>query len=231
MRDVRTHADHVDILRRKELDIRREVVKRLSGQTAHHAGPNLVAASPQCAQTIAPRLPRMIMRMELRVEFPVRRLDAQEIAVRARFAPSAVCLLGLFAKAERDAERIAAERVDASEDVFEESRVRRAGQFAGLDHKVAVSRLERPFRLADDFAGIHPVAVDIGIRFPYAAVIAVLLADVSGLDETAEGHFLSCFANLDGIRGGKKRFGVRPGDQIRQFPMRQIARFPRSFVK
>ena len=56
----------------------------------------------------------MVDGMKLRIKPGVGRLDAKEISVRARLPPAAVGLLRLLPEAERNAERLAGELLDAS---------------------------------------------------------------------------------------------------------------------
>ena len=151
--------------------------------------------------------------------------------MRASLAPAPVGLVRLLAKTERDAERLAAKGMDAFQHPFDERRMRLAGLLARLEHKTPVSRLERPFRLAEDLVGVHPVTANVRVALADAAVEAVLLADVPALDQSAEGDGAANLTALHRVGGGKKLLRIWPGQKLGQLPVRQGTRPRRRLLQ
>ena len=60
---------------------------------------------------------------------------------------------------------------------------------------------------------------------------AVLLADVSEFYQPPERDVFPGLAAFDGVRGGKKRIHIGPGQCFDQFPVRQRTRLGGRFVK
>ena len=188
VRDVRSHADHVEVQIPEEQDVPGEVVERLPRQAAHDAAADLVAAFPQQAQAVDAALEAVVRRVELRVELGAGGLDAQQIAVRARGAPAGVGLLRLLAQRKRDADRAPAEFVDLAEDAFDEGGVLLGGDFARLEDERAIAQIDVSAHGAQDGLLVEFEAADAVVALADAAVVAVLGADVAHFDDPAQAH-------------------------------------------
>ena len=73
--------------------------------------------------------------------------------------------------------------------------------------------------------------MDLAVAPSDAAVVAVLLADVSEFYQPPERDVFPGLAAFDGVRGGKKRIHIGPGQCFDQFPVRQRTRLGGRFVK
>ena len=151
--------------------------------------------------------------------------------MRTRLAPAPVCFFSLLAKAERYAELFAGECVDPPQYTLDECGFALSGQLAGLQHEAAVTRLEGPFRRANDFIRVHAVSPHLRIAAPYAAIVAVLLANVAELHKPAKSHPPSGSPGLYVVCRLEKRIRIGPGDKPGQFPMRQRARIRGGFLQ
>ena len=97
------HADHGHVLAAEEEQVVGEVVERLEGQSHHDACACLVADLQQRvdAGQSAVEVVLLVAGMDFVVELLVRRLDAQQVAVGARFEPLAVGFIALLAQRQR----------------------------------------------------------------------------------------------------------------------------------
>ena len=223
MRDERTHADHVDVERRIEFDVARQVGHGLPRQRAHHARADLVTRPAQRTQAFDAALPAAGRGMELRIERGAGRLDAQQVARRARRAPAGEDLFGLLAQRERHAHP---ERRETAQDVLDEGRVRLRLDLAALNDQRDVAHRLRLLGAGDNLVRRERVAPHVRVRPANAAVVAVLRADVARLDETAHGDALPAAPELQRVRRGIERgkiAGILQGEQKLQLAGRQRA--------
>ena len=229
MRDVGPHADHVHVPVAEEDDVPREVLRRLSRKRAHHARADLVAAAAQGREAVRAARPAVVRGMEACVESGGRRLDAQQVAGRARGLPAPVDRLRLLAEGQRHAQ---VQVRHAAQALLDEGRVRLALDLAALQHDRGVARrgvdLRHPQHVVDGKA----VAREVRVRAADAAVEAVLRADVPELDEAAHRDELPGDAALERIgRGARDALLVRvlERDQPRQVVHGEVPRtLPRA---
>ena len=223
VRDERPHAAHIRLKRLDELQILRQRPRRLAGRAHHEPAARLEAdrlQSPQAAHAV---FKGHFMGVQFFIVRPVRRLMAQQVAVRARLVHAAVIVRGILAQRQGDG-AVGVCRADARNDPADAPHRHRA--LAALQHERAEPQLVSLRAAGQDGLLVQRVAVAAGVRSADAAVEAVVPADVAHLDQAADVHVHAVHraARSVGKRGGVSGgFAALPRNQRLVFLQRQPA--------
>ena len=157
------------------------------------------------------------------VKFRIRRLDPQQIAMRAGFSPAFVNRGFLFAAAERQPDPPVRPLHNFTDAGFDEFRKFIRNDFAGLQNHGTVMVLVRPERGTDDLLFGNPIPPEIGVPRTDSAVETVLPADVADLHKTAKTHPRPDMPQLHLIGGTEQRrlfLRIRQVKKMFQFRIR-----------
>lgn len=192
VRDEGSHAHHRHIFVAEEDEVVGEVVEGLEGKSHHHARAGLVAEALQRVDTLQPlvEVVPFVAGMDFVVEFLVRRLDAEEIAVRARLKPLAIHRFALLAQRQGDAEGAAVNLLDLGDEAGDAVGELAVVAFAALDGHRAVTQLMRQPGTPQHLIVGEGVPLHFAVVAAYPTVEARLAADVAQLDQSAQVDFV-----------------------------------------
>ena len=149
-------------------------------------------------------------------------LMPEQVAVRARFPEDAVTLPGTLADGERDG-AVRPAGTDRSDNVCK-TFIRIPPVFAALEHKGTESQFVSVRAAVKDLFFRQPVALCVRIAFPDPAVIAVISAVISKLDQPPDVHVMPVMPDADlscPIKEIPGCFGAPSPDEICPFTASQ----------
>ena len=185
------------------------MIRRLSRKPDHDSGTNLVIQCAQRAETLLARLEimRPVIRMKLVIKFRIRRLNPQQVAMRACLAPALVNRRLLLAAAERQPDLSVRPLHNPADTGFDEFREFIRNDFAGLQNHGTVMVVICPERGTDNLLFGNPVPLEVCISRADSAVETVLAADVADLHKTAQTHPRADIPQLHFV-GGTEQGGL-----------------------
>ena len=201
IRDQGADADHVRIELLVEQDVCRNRSKALPRQAHECPRADLIAERAQVAQAahavrvVHARVPALVDRL-------VRRLDAQQIAVGTGSAPECVLLIAALPHRQRHRE---VELLEATDD-GSEALCREIQVLARLQDDCLIAVALCLVRELHDGIGVEPIALDLAVLAPQAAVHAVLAADVREFDEAAQVHAVADECMAHAVSGRSEAF-------------------------
>jgi hypothetical protein len=148
--------------------------------------------------------------MKPRIQLRIGGLNPQKVAVCASHTPSAVCLIRLFAQAERNTKPFTASFMDSCKHILDKDGILFAFDLARLKNDVTISGITRHFRTSHNLIGIQQVALDLMVIFPYSAIETVLRADVPALYKATQGDNTPNLAALDLVRSSEQLLRIGP---------------------
>ena len=218
VRDERPDAHHLRYKFLDELEVRRQVLRRLIRRADHEPAAHLIAQTLEITQAAHAPLKGHLPRVKPRIVRGAGRLVAQQVAVRARLAQARKALVAPLTQGQRHrAVRIA--RLDRAHNVLNPF-VGEESVLAALHHERAKAQRVALLAAGQNVVLPKPVARAACVAAADSAVQAVVFADVADLDQPADEHAVAVGLPPNRIRAPgqqRRRFRVPPVDQLRIF--------------